>query len=234
MRRPKPIDEEVMTNRIARLFDNLDRWRHLPSYQLERRADAFFALYLPEVIQARFGAEVEALIPEFPVRIGTIQPESESNQSFRIDYFVKLKETDVVLLVELKTDPGSRRGTQDRYLHDAAAVGVNALLDGVLAIYAATNAKGKYRYLLEELQRLGMVTRSDRRRYAVNPAECEVKIVYIQPHSGVADEEVISFAEVANIVDVNDDEISQRFAASLRLWSHSVRASQALAASHCL
>jgi len=37
-------------NRIDAIFDRMDVWRHLPSYQLERRADLFFALYLPEVL----------------------------------------------------------------------------------------------------------------------------------------------------------------------------------------
>lgn len=30
---------------VERAFELLDRWRHLPAYQLERRADIFFALF---------------------------------------------------------------------------------------------------------------------------------------------------------------------------------------------
>ena len=29
---------------IDTLFDRMDAWRHFPNYQLERRADVFFAL----------------------------------------------------------------------------------------------------------------------------------------------------------------------------------------------
>ena len=36
--------------RIDRIFDLLDGWRHLPAYQLERRADIFFGLFLPDVL----------------------------------------------------------------------------------------------------------------------------------------------------------------------------------------
>jgi hypothetical protein len=36
-----------------RLFDLLDDWRRLPAYQLERRADIFFALHMEEIIRAR-------------------------------------------------------------------------------------------------------------------------------------------------------------------------------------
>ena len=50
---------------IDRLFDRMDRWRHLPSYQLERRADLFFSLYLPEVLQKRFSAYAEAEINSY-------------------------------------------------------------------------------------------------------------------------------------------------------------------------
>ena len=40
-------------SKINQLFNNLDTWRHLPNYQLERRADIFFSLYLAEVLQAQ-------------------------------------------------------------------------------------------------------------------------------------------------------------------------------------
>ena len=35
---------------IDTLFDRIDAWRHLPSYQLERRADRLFLLYMPEML----------------------------------------------------------------------------------------------------------------------------------------------------------------------------------------
>lgn len=206
-------------SRIDVLFDNLDRWRHLPAYQLERRADAFFAIYLEDIVQARFSSEVEGIIPEFPVRIGTIRPGSASNQSFKIDYLVKLKHEGRILLVELKTDSASRRGTQDQYLRDSKAVGFNALLQGVLEIYSATRAKKKYRCLLEELQALGMVRKSDQNSYVVVPSDSEIEILYLQPNTGDENEDTITFAEAADIITANEDEVSRRFAESLRRWS---------------
>jgi hypothetical protein len=60
---------------IDTLFDLLDAWRHFPSYPLERRADLYFALYLPEVLETQFGFPVQPqLVPEFPLRIGTLDP----------------------------------------------------------------------------------------------------------------------------------------------------------------
>lgn len=39
---------------VEGVFNLLDCWRHLPAYQLERRADIIFALFLLEVLQERF------------------------------------------------------------------------------------------------------------------------------------------------------------------------------------
>ena len=54
---------------LNRLFANLDRWRHFPDYQLERRADVFFSLYLPTAIEHLTGVAIaEPVIPELPLR----------------------------------------------------------------------------------------------------------------------------------------------------------------------
>ena len=54
-----------MTNpTICDIFELLDKWRHLPDYQLERRADIYFAMFLPDVLEARYGPC--EIIPEFP------------------------------------------------------------------------------------------------------------------------------------------------------------------------
>ena len=75
-----------MINRISEIFDNFDDWRHLPSYQLERRSDAFFSIYLGMILKETYAEEIQGIIPEFPVRIGTIYPKKSTNRSFKIDY----------------------------------------------------------------------------------------------------------------------------------------------------
>jgi hypothetical protein len=55
-----------MSDTISKIFDNLDSWRHLPSYQLERRADIFFAAYLPELLMARFGTALGTQLISMP------------------------------------------------------------------------------------------------------------------------------------------------------------------------
>ena len=110
---------------IDTLFNRMDAWRHLPNYQLERRADIFFALYLPEVLEAklRFAVGPE-LAPEFPVRIGTIYPNIPIDKSYKIDYVALSAAADKAVLVELKTEGLSRRPEQDKYLLAAQKVGL--------------------------------------------------------------------------------------------------------------
>jgi hypothetical protein len=56
---------------VDTVFDHMDRWRHLPAYQLERRADIFFSVYLAEVVQEVTGVPVSpSMIPELPLKRG--------------------------------------------------------------------------------------------------------------------------------------------------------------------
>ena len=47
------------------IFDLLDKWRHFPSYQLERRADIFFAAFLPDLIDDKYKSIPRTIIPEY-------------------------------------------------------------------------------------------------------------------------------------------------------------------------
>lgn len=42
-------------NKTETIFNLMDSWRRLPSYQLERRADLFFALYIPQALEEKLG-----------------------------------------------------------------------------------------------------------------------------------------------------------------------------------
>ena len=91
----------------------LDQWRHLPAYQLERRVDVFFGLFLPEVIERRFKAPFGKLIPEFPLHKGNtrISEDCDDNQSVNVDFTVFCSEPEGkrIFLVELKTDMHSNQ-----------------------------------------------------------------------------------------------------------------------------
>jgi len=217
------------------LFDLLDAWRHFPSYQLERRVDIFFALYLPEVLENKLGYPIlQKLVPEFPVQKKAIYPKIMNNRSFKIDYLALSASNDKAVFVELKTENLSRRSKQDDYLQAAKNVGLRRLLEGLLDIFRATKSKRKYFCLLLHLENMGMLripnslkdimkqpnlqgSNNVSKQIEITVAPTETLIVYVQP-SGKG-RNVISFQEFAEVVRKKNDPISQRFANSLSEWA---------------
>ena len=103
---------------IYEVLRQLDEWRHLPDYQLERRVDIFFGMFLPKVIEKRFGVCVEKVIPEFPLHKGLFKDkpsfESGSHHSVKVDFAVFGTKGDKkrIFLVELTTDMESLKKDQ--------------------------------------------------------------------------------------------------------------------------
>ena len=222
---------------LTQLFANLDRWRHLPAYQLERRADIFFSLYLKEVVE-EFAetALTETIIPELPVKRDLIWPEKKSSQSVKVDYVLFAKDRSKVFFVELKTDVGSRRAAQDEYLLRSQEVGFQRILEGLKRIILATTAHQKYHHLLyvlahegclaltEDLAdftfprpRRGLKKRLEEIVVTVAPEEFEVEVIFVQP-IGTDSDNFIDFHTFARAVDRHDDEVSKLFAKHLRRW----------------
>ena len=194
---------------INQLFDQLDKWRHLPAYQLERRADIFFSLYLPEVLQKHFNLQhLPVLIPEFPCRIGTVdQPNSDDNHSNKIDYLAVSVPDKKAYFVELKTDNASRNKSQDKNMEEAQKLGLSELICGVHCIAEKTIEKDKYKNLTKRLE-------------LYREWKGELSIVYVLPDR---DEKLeapqITFADFAEIVETHPDHLSKRFGCSLREWA---------------
>jgi len=203
---------------IDNLFNLLDDWRHLPAYQLERRSDIFFAIYLSDILKSKFHQDIEYLIPEFPVRIATIYRHGtfpNPNLSFKIDYVAVCNKTRKVYLIELKTDDGSRREKQDKYLNGAKDINIPDLIDGVLEIYKVTNSKKKYENLLSHLSEIGWVNMQTLKNTS---SIYDIEIIYLQPNSDNSDKTIISFEEIANILEDKQDELSKRFIKSIKEW----------------
>lgn len=149
---------------IERVFGLLDRWRHFPTYQLERRADVFFALFLPEVLGKRFGIKINPLlVPEFPIK----QP--HGFRSNRVDYFAYSSKGAHSFLIELKTDMSSVRSSkgkeQLKRLKETAQKDLKELVRDIIAISERSADKQKYVHLLRCLQELGLVTGIDEDLY---------------------------------------------------------------------
>ena len=224
---------------IAQLFDRMDSWRHLPKYQLERRADLFFSLYLPEVLTERLGIPfITDLIPEFPLRKQTLGRTDHGDATYNVDYLALSASLDQAILVELKTDERSRQKEQDEYLAAAQRVGLPALLSGLIETFRAkgmeSDIRHKYYRLLGTLDRIGIlgipqslrdIMQKDRLQ-GLTKASYDVKItcptqqchvVYVQPNGEGPD--IISFDDFRAVVARHPDAVSARFAQSLEEWA---------------
>jgi hypothetical protein len=217
------------------IFDRLDEWRHLPKYQLERRADIFFSLYIPEALERHYGQPINpTIIPEFPIRKRTIGLKGRPNLSVNMDYLVVSESKDMAYFVELKTDMFSLVPKQKKNMQLAKQAGLPRLLEGVLELARKTAKQRKYLHLLILLEKIGLLRvppglkelMSKRTLHGIQGyindiqilhrnIECEV--VYIQP-IGVS-KNVIEFAEFAEVVKSHDDPISMRFVESLITWT---------------
>ena len=206
-------------NLVDELFDRLDKWRHLPAYQLERRADIFFAIYLNDIIKGKFKEEIQYIIPEFPVRLGNVYSNktlNNPNLSFKIDYVAISNKAKKVFLIELKTDNSSRREKQDWYLERAKENNINNLISGVLDICKATSSKKKYANLISLLAEIGWV---DPGKMKNKSHDYDIEIVYIQPTDDEKGKTVIKFEDIVSYLSYRKDNLTQRFIKSLAEWS---------------
>jgi hypothetical protein len=224
---------------IDGIFTLLDRWRHLPKYQLERRADIFFAFYLCEFLQERFAVPLRPqLIPEFPIHLRSLGYPVTGDSSCNVDFLAVAQDLRRAFFVELKTDSLSRRDVQDTYLVDAQRTGLPRLLEGVVQITRATARKSKYLHLLLLLHESGLVhvpaalaarlragnlrgLSTDLDAIQTKLTDCPIQIVYLQPTATAAASE-IGFADLAQWMARFDDPLSARFRESLTRWSASV------------
>lgn len=223
---------------VGKVFANLSRWRHFPNYQLERRTDIFFSIYLKDILEAYLrqkGSKVELLdiiIPELPLKTG------KGALSFKVDYVLFSRDLKTVYLVELKTDVGSIRDSQCAYLKDAARHGLKRILSDLVEIVGRTASRRKYYHLLFWLRQAGVLEfpqelrecnfaniervlpgfiKEVRPTAAANAAG--INIIYVVPESsGIACCEAIDFAFVIEHLSKHDDELSRAFADNLGKW----------------
>ena len=226
---------------IDQIFELLDEWRLLPAYQLERRADIFFAIYLKEIIESHCGYSIKHIIPEFPIHIGTLHSEipkfpdsvgtklnTKRNQSFKMDYLVECEEK--VLFIELKTDISSKRDKQDDYLAAAKEVKIPKLIDGLIAISQVSTSKIKYARLMKKVSDMGWLKIKKKEESWENLSkDKEIEIIYIQPSPKKPKEvkdkcdevKCIYFKTIAKLLEKKDSELAKRFAESLEKWETS-------------
>lgn len=216
---------------INNLFALLDDWRCLPAYQLERRADIFFALHLKDILYRICKSEIDEIIPEFPIRKGSLpqnpqfnkNPKVGENQSFKIDYLAYSESENLVYFIELKTEARSRNQKQDWYLEIAKERGMHKIIEDLKKIYEASHKNGriKYRHLFKKLNEFGLIKGYDE-SFIILKTHLDIEIRYIQPCVRKQDEnkELIITYEDINCVLKKDSTrpLTKRFLESLKTW----------------
>jgi hypothetical protein len=210
---------------IQSYFSVLRDWKRLPAYRAEPRVDSIVGFALPEILLHNRGERVALVIPELPLRIGSVQPQHEgksySNKSYKVDFFV-MTQDGKNYLVEFKTDSGSRREKQDDYLEAAKNVGLGAVVEGILKLYQATTYKTKYRYLLAKMEDAGLISGRNT-GHTVSITNDGLHVLYVQPHAKEDDAErdILDFVAVAEALKerFSGDEFMEAAAHAFLAWS---------------
>ena len=73
---------------ISDYFATLRDWKRLPAYKAETRVDSIVGFALPQVLSYARDLSVAVVVPELPLRIGSVQPEHAeakfANKSFKV------------------------------------------------------------------------------------------------------------------------------------------------------
>lgn len=214
------------TEAVERILKNLDTWRHLPKYQLERRADMFFGLFVRDIVAMHLNVALhQTVIPEFPFKNNR-----DRNTTVNFDYVLFSEDLRTAYILELKTDAGSVDDDQLGYLGQAREAKFSTLLDGICAVANKSSQDSKYNHLFRTLECLELIN-SGR-----NITDCNIEhleILYLSPRldgksydkvskivdpSGNGDKNIISFGKAADLLDRTGGKMECHFAAYLRKW----------------
>lgn len=212
--------------RIDQLFSLLTDWRKLPNYQLERRADIFFALYLRDILRHCYPSnEFDLIIPEFPLRYGSIRDKDQgnsSNLSAKVDYACVDRTNKFCVLLELKTEERSLSKAQFANMENALRKDYDMLTNGVRELLMHTKEKSKYTTLLNYMDAPFTAVHG---RGASGTPESGMKLAIIKPTADPdacpEDCKVISFDEVASVLKnlpEPADHLTRTFLIALEQW----------------
>ncbi len=217
----------------------MDRWRHLPGYRLEGNVAPFIGAFLPRILKGTMNIEVhDTVIPEFPLRKGTLDHDQEGNLSFNVDCLAFGKDEKTAYLVELKTDMRSIREGQHEYLEAAERLKLCQLVEGVKKLAKASNRKQKYVHLFHMLAHkdIGVVDKKSLtdldkksfpnvvqgwtkalRKVKINPKFPKIKVIFIQPERSSSSFDQIKFDQITQFLKGQGD-LSNSLAEKLGVW----------------
>jgi len=201
-------------------FKMMVDWKKLPAYRAEPRIDSLIGFYLPEMISDFLSDKIVGIIPEFPLRLGTLKPGLQgtiyAERSYKVDFYL-LGASGTNYFIEFKTDSGSRNDSQDKYLKKAAELSMNDIVEGIICISKASTYKMKYSHLLNKLKSLRLLDESG---VYVGQSE-EIRVVYVQPRNKDGAKNCIGFSQVAEWMKRKGgiDSFESHFVAALNEWA---------------
>lgn len=140
-------------NCLAEAFSWLQKWRAQPGYQLERRVDALLAPFLAAFLETRFGegASVELVTSELPIPKGLLAvgaggtPEKPRRDHVSADFLLLRHRPDPAwILLELKTDMGSRDDREDENYRAVAGKTMRQVLAALRSAKKGTSFAREY------------------------------------------------------------------------------------------
>jgi hypothetical protein len=174
---------------------------------------------LPQIVSDYCQDPIVGIIPELPIRLGTVKAKyatsNFADRSYKVDFYL-LGSHGTNYLIEFKTDSGSRRNSQDCYLQEARQVGMKSLIEGIISIAKVSSYKNKYNHLLNKLLGLGIINSN----IEFSGKSVDISIIYVQPHTSDNDK-CIDFKWISTWIKQNDnnDEFATELANTLESWS---------------
>jgi len=138
----------------------ITKGRATPKVQVERYISPILSMFIEEILFEKYNKKYKLIMPEFPIRKGTISNSKEkgSNQSTNIDYLLYNTHDKIFTFVELKTESSSFKPSQLEIYqkletlckeNEGEIPSFGELLKNDLEkIQEATSHKHKYNYLL--------------------------------------------------------------------------------------
>lgn len=200
-------------------FEMMIEWKKLPAYKAEPRIDSLIGYYLKNITSDFLKDKIVGIIPELPIRLGTVYKRHEgtnsADRSYKVDFYL-LGESRLNYFVEFKTDSTSRREKQDEYLLNAQIVGMSSIIQGIMKISKVTSYKNKYNHLKDKLISLNLIS-GDNSFTGKN----EIKIIYVQPANIKNDLLCIDFKWISNWLESkkDKDKFETYFANALKVWA---------------
>lgn len=201
-------------------FEMMIDWKKLPAYKVEPRIDSLIGYFLKSILEDFLQEKFDEIIPELPIRLGTVKPELEktnyAERSYKVDFFaIGNKETNY--LIEFKTDTNSRRTKQDEYLKVSKELGTPKIIKGILKISNVSTYTKKYNHLKEKLQKVGLLDN----KFEYSGKNKNLEIIYVQPSNHKKENLIIDFNWIANWLEKDKkDTFKVELANALKIWSN--------------